>query len=182
MGNGWLLPLFWPPGSGQEGVHTLLAGCAAALQTGPLWLRPACPHLPPALCWQKAPPAALPVWWRGRLRTPSWRLTTTITGPLHLHWSFSHPYFPSISFPTLPSLLGVAQVLPVLLLKTSLGVSIVLSFLFIYLFLAVLGLHCCIWASPSCDDWGLLFVAVHGLLIVVASLVIEHGLYMLGLQ
>ena len=28
----------------------------------------------------------------------------------------------------------------------------------------------------SCGEWGLLFVAVHGLLIVVASLVAEHGL------
>ena len=28
----------------------------------------------------------------------------------------------------------------------------------------------------SCGEWGLLFVAVRGLLIVVASLVVEHGL------
>ena len=51
--------------------------------------------------------------------------------------------------------------------------------LFIYLcilFLAVLGLHCCVWAFSSCGEQGLLFVAVHGLLIVVASLVAEHGL------
>ena len=48
--------------------------------------------------------------------------------------------------------------------------------LFIYLFLAVLGLHCCVWAFSSCGKWRLLFVAVHGLLIVVASLVKEHRL------
>ena len=49
--------------------------------------------------------------------------------------------------------------------------------LFIYLFiLAVLGLCCCSWAFSSCGEQGLLFVAVHGLLIVVASLVAEHGL------
>ena len=47
---------------------------------------------------------------------------------------------------------------------------------FIYLFLAVLGLRCCAWAFSSCGEWGLLFVAVCGLLIVVASLVVEHGL------
>ena len=46
----------------------------------------------------------------------------------------------------------------------------------IYLFLAVLGLRCCAWAFSSCSERGLLFIAVHGLLIAVASLVEEHGL------
>ena len=45
-----------------------------------------------------------------------------------------------------------------------------------YLFLAVLGLCCCARAFSSCGEQGLLFVAVHRLLIVVASLVAEHGL------
>ena len=50
-------------------------------------------------------------------------------------------------------------------------------YLFIYfLFLAVLGLHCCAWAFSSCGERGLLFVAVRRLLIVVASLIVEHGL------
>ena len=31
------------------------------------------------------------------------------------------------------------------------------------------------WAFSSCGEWGLLFVVVHGLLIAVASLVVEHG-------
>ena len=48
--------------------------------------------------------------------------------------------------------------------------------LFFYLFLAVLGLPCCAQAFSSCREWGLFFVAVRGLLIVVASLVAEHGL------
>ena len=52
---------------------------------------------------------------------------------------------------------------------------------FFYLFLAALGLRCCSWASSSCGKWGLLFVAVRRLLIVVASLVVEHGLYACGL-
>ena len=48
---------------------------------------------------------------------------------------------------------------------------------FIYLFiLAVFGLHCCTWVFSSCGELGLLFVAVHGLLIAVASLAAEHGL------
>ena len=48
--------------------------------------------------------------------------------------------------------------------------------LFIYLFLAALGLRCCMRAFSSCGEEGLLFVLVCGLFIVVASLVVEHGL------
>ena len=47
---------------------------------------------------------------------------------------------------------------------------------FIYLFLAALGLPCCVRAFSSCGERGLLLVAVRGLLIAVASLVVEHGL------
>ena len=47
---------------------------------------------------------------------------------------------------------------------------------FIYLFLAALGLRCCAQAFFSCGERGLPFVAVHGLLIAVASLVVEHRL------
>ena len=50
---------------------------------------------------------------------------------------------------------------------------------FIYLFL--LFIFGCVGSSLlsagfSCSEWGLLFVAVRGLLIAVASLVVEHGL------
>ena len=57
-----------------------------------------------------------------------------------------------------------------------------------------LGLRCCVRAFSSCGDWGLLFVAVHGLLIVVASrcrawdlvmrasVVVAHGLSSCGLR
>ena len=48
-------------------------------------------------------------------------------------------------------------------------------YLFI-LFLAVLGLRCCTRAFSCCEERGLLFDAVRGLLIAVASLVVEHGL------
>ena len=53
---------------------------------------------------------------------------------------------------------------------------IIILFIYLfYLFLAVLGLHCCAQAFSSCGKWGLPFVAVHGLLIAVASLVAQHG-------
>ena len=52
----------------------------------------------------------------------------------------------------------------------------------IYLFLAALGLRCCARAFSSCGERGLLFIAVHGFLIAVASLVAEHGLQVRGLQ
>ena len=49
-------------------------------------------------------------------------------------------------------------------------------FFFFNLFLAALGLRCYTWAFSSCGERGLLFFAVRGLLIAVASLVAEHGL------
>ena len=42
--------------------------------------------------------------------------------------------------------------------------------------MAELGLCCCAQVFSSCGERGLLFIAVHGLLIAVASLVAEHGL------
>ena len=47
---------------------------------------------------------------------------------------------------------------------------------FIFLFLAAPGLRCYARAFSSRGKRGLLFVAVRGLLIAVASLVAEHGL------
>ena len=46
----------------------------------------------------------------------------------------------------------------------------------IFFFLAVLGLLCCTRAFSSRGEQGLLFVAVCRLLILVPSLVAEHGL------
>ena len=48
-----------------------------------------------------------------------------------------------------------------------------------YFFLAALGLRCCAWAFSSCGERGLLFVAVRGLLIAVAS---PCGARALGMQ
>ena len=45
-----------------------------------------------------------------------------------------------------------------------------------YLFLVVLGLCCCKGLSLVMKSGGYSPVAVHGLLITVASLVVEHGL------
>ena len=51
-----------------------------------------------------------------------------------------------------------------------------LSVFFFFFLFAALGLCCCAQASSSCSDQGLLFVVVCGVLIVVVSLVAEHGL------
>ena len=48
--------------------------------------------------------------------------------------------------------------------------------LFIYLFMAVLGLHFCARAFSSCGKWGPLFIAVRGPLTIAASPVAEHRL------
>ena len=48
--------------------------------------------------------------------------------------------------------------------------------IYLFLFLAALGLRCCVLAFSSCGEQGLLFVAVRRLLIAVASLVVEHRL------
>ena len=51
-----------------------------------------------------------------------------------------------------------------------------LIYLFIYLFLAVLGLRFCARAFSSCGERGPLFIAVRGPLTVAASLGVEHRL------
>ena len=49
-------------------------------------------------------------------------------------------------------------------------------YLFIYLFMAVLGLRFCARAFSSCGKWGPLFIAMRGPLTITASLVAEHRL------
>ena len=63
-----------------------------------------------------------------------------------------------------------------------LQIETTLFFKLINLFLAALGLRCCLWAFSSCSERGLLFDAVCGLLIAVASPVVEHELQVHGLQ
>ena len=46
----------------------------------------------------------------------------------------------------------------------------------------MLDFPCCVWAFSSCGEWGRLLVVVHGRLIVVPSLVVEHRLQACGLQ
>ena len=54
---------------------------------------------------------------------------------------------------------------------------LLLFLIFIYfLFLTALGLRCCAQAFSSCSERGLLFAEVRRLLIVVASLAVEHRL------
>ena len=55
-------------------------------------------------------------------------------------------------------------------------IEVFCPFLIFFFFLAALGLRCCARAFSSCGERGLLFVAVRGLLIAVASPVAEHGL------
>ena len=55
-------------------------------------------------------------------------------------------------------------------------------YLFIYLFMAVLGLRFCVRAFSSCGKWGPLFIEVHGPLIIAASLVAEHRFQMCRLS
>ena len=49
-------------------------------------------------------------------------------------------------------------------------------FTYLILFLAVLGIHCCMGFSLVVKSRSYSLVVEHGLLIVVASLVAEHGL------
>ena len=59
---------------------------------------------------------------------------------------------------------------------------LIYKFIYFILFLAVLGLCCCTQAFSSCGERGLLFIAVRGLLIAVASLVMKHRFQVRGLQ
>ena len=49
-------------------------------------------------------------------------------------------------------------------------------FIYLFFFLAALGLCCCAQAFPSCGNGGYSLVLVYGHLTVVLSLVAEHGL------
>ena len=55
-------------------------------------------------------------------------------------------------------------------------INLFLNFIYLLFIFGWLGLHCCAWAFSSCGEQGLLFVAVHGLLTAVASLLAEQGL------
>ena len=54
--------------------------------------------------------------------------------------------------------------------------NLFLKIIIYVLFLAALGLRCCSQAFSSCSEQELVLVAVLGLLIAVASLVVEQGL------
>ena len=63
---------------------------------------------------------------------------------------------------------------------TGSDISLVVSFFFFNYFLFIYSwlpsVFVAAWAFCSCCEWELLFIAVHGLLTAVASLVAEHGL------
>ena len=60
-------------------------------------------------------------------------------------------------------------------LSVYLSVFFFLNKFIIYLFLAELGLCCCMSAFSICGEWGLLFAAVCGLLIEVVLLLRSTG-------
>ena len=115
------------------------------------------------------------------------------TSPLHaegvwvnlfyskIFYSFRKSTYSRLGFTQPPLLFLDSENLNLLHLKTAIRTRWVcfwfcfLINLFIYLFLAALGLRCCAQAVSSCGEPGLLFVAVCGLLIAVASLVVKHG-------
>ena len=82
------------------------------------------------------------------------------------------------NFIALPGKGGHSGPMPLKTVCPNLGVfdEKIFGFFFFFFFLAALGLCCRTRAFSSCGEQGLLFVAVHGLLIAVASLVVEHGL------
>ena len=51
-----------------------------------------------------------------------------------------------------------------------------MSFFSFFFFLVALGIRCCMQTLSSRGKWGLLFLAVRGFFIAVASLVSERGL------
>ena len=61
-------------------------------------------------------------------------------------------------------------------------IALLYKVIYIYIYLAALGLRCCLQAFSSCGEWGLFFVTVCRLLIAVAPLVEEQGLYTRRLQ
>ena len=55
------------------------------------------------------------------------------------------------------------------------------NLIYLFYFLVVAGLRCCMWAFSSSGKQGLLFPVVCRLLTAGASLVAEHGLQVCGL-
>ena len=112
--------------------------------------------------------------WRTQLRAPgSGSMLISIESRVGLRGSLDEPralLHRATQGPRSPS----PAVLPFPQPRLALHLFIYLFYLFV--FLAALGLRCCVRAFSSCGKRGLLFVAVHGLLIAVASLVAEHGL------
>ena len=119
----------------------------------------------------------------------TWVFNSRISHSPHLKWNISplflyNPIFnlaKSNIFPRSPTILNYLQ--------SKYGISRLISqwgtffffkefhfYLFIYLFLAVLGLRFCARAFSSCGERGPLFIAVRGPLTIAAPPVAEHRL------
>ena len=102
-------------------------------------------------------------------------------GPMELDWSYLQEGCNCGSIYIGREVIQHSQVVKTLTpnmagFEFQLHLSLSFFFKFIYLFLAALAVHCHERAFSSCGERGLLFLAVCGLLIVVASLVVEQGL------
>ena len=99
--------------------------------------------------------------------------------PCPLHWQVDSqplchqrcPYISDFIYLNLIYFISLAKALPILIKKKKKNFKKINLFI-----LAAVGFCCCMQAFSSSGDWGLLFVVVHGLLIVVASFVVEYGL------
>ena len=101
-------------------------------------------------------------------REQGWFKSSPLTYPLLPQAVGIHPLRSPCSHSHSPRAFGLLR-----------GSSVLFCFIilyFIYLFLAVLGLHFCARAFSSCGRQGPLFIAVHGPLTIAASLVAEHRL------
>ena len=102
--------------------------------------------------------------------------------PLNCAHVFSQSHPLASVFLLQVTILNFVFIIILLLFQKSFSLFYVFLTKMLPFFLAALGLRCCVWAFPSCVERGLLFVVVCGLLIAVASLVVEHGLQACELQ
>ena len=71
---------------------------------------------------------------------------------------------------------------PVVSVGACVCVCVCIVLCFFFFLMAALSLFRCSQAFPSCGESGLLFIAVGGVFIVVASLGVDHGQQRLGLK
>ena len=91
-------------------------------------------------------------------------------------WTHQTVFYRAVPFYIPTCIVQGFQFLRILSKLVIMAILVGVEGLLVFFFLAALGLRCCAWAFSSCNEQGLPFVVVHGLLIAVASLVAEHRL------